>query len=149
MSIAHASKPYQGALKYPTNYATFESLFQNSKTKELITCNDEAVSKVLFGEANSAAANSEASAGGIGGANSASSNSVSVPMVSIGIKSKFNSKTNIKQLLVALNFNSLTLHHVFCAQQDYWIFQLIELFNLIDIDIIGYQGIETFLISYF
>ena len=60
-------------------------------------------------------------------------------MVSIGIKSKFNTKTNTKQLLVALNFNNLALHHIFCAQTDYWIFQLILLFDLIDIDIIGYE----------
>ena len=61
-------------------------------------------------------------------------------MVSIGIKSKFNTKTNTKQLLVALNFNNLSLHHTFCAQVDYWIFQLILLFDLIDIDIIGYEA---------
>ena len=61
-------------------------------------------------------------------------------MVSIGIKSKFNTKTNTKQLLVALNFNNLSLHHTFCSQVDYWIFQLILLFDLIDIDIIGYEA---------
>ena len=61
-------------------------------------------------------------------------------MVSIGIKSKFNRKTNTKQLLVALNFNNLSLHHTFCSQVDYWIFQLILLFDLIDIDIIGYEA---------
>jgi hypothetical protein len=69
-----------------------------------------------------------------------SSNICSIPMVSIGIKSKFDLKKNTKQLLVALNFNNLSLNHMFCAQQDYWIFQLILLFDLIDIDIVGYEA---------
>ena len=60
-------------------------------------------------------------------------------MISIGIKSKFNTKTNTKQLLVALNFSNLCLHHLFANQPDFWIFQLIELFNLVDIEVIGYE----------
>lgn len=133
VTISHASKPFplgSTQLKYPTNYATFETLFQTSKTKDLITANDEAVNKVLFENSSPMVTT---------GPSEPTINVVSVPMVSIGIKSKFNSKTNIKQLLVALNFNNLSLHHLFCAQQEYWIFQLIELFNLIDIDVIGYQ----------
>lgn len=134
LTVSHASKPYLGQLKYPTNYATFESLFQNSKTKELITCNDPAISKVLFdgGGGNISGNTASAAAGAV-------AENIDLPMVSIGIKSRFNSKTNIKQVLVALNFNNLSLHHLFCAQPEHWIFQLIELFTLVDIDVIGYQ----------
>lgn len=120
INISHSTKTCPSnvsQLKYPTNYASFENLFQMSKTKDLITSNDASVSQCLFTESL-----------------------ISVPMVSIGIKSKYNSKTNKKQLLVALNFSNLSLHHTFSSQVDFWIFQLIEMFNLIDIDVIGYQG---------
>lgn len=139
INVAHATKTSMNAapgsgIKYPTNYATFEHLFQTSKTRELITTNDESVTKVLFntgGSDSSATSPSQQSRDGTGGA--------VTPMISIGIKSKFNTKTNVKQLLVALNFNSLSLHHLFSSQNDFWIFQLIELFNLVDIEVLGYQ----------
>jgi hypothetical protein len=152
INIAHATKtclPNVLQLKYPTNFASFESLFQMSKTKDLITLNDPSIEKCLFNNSssnemptatspnqNQQAFNSLTTSNTMVGCNN---QSIVVPMVSIGIKSKFNIKKNTKQLLVALNFKNLSLHHVFCAQEDFWIFQLIMLFNLIDIEIVGYE----------
>lgn len=149
-------------LKYPTNYSSFESLFQTSRTRDLIYSNDANINKTMFSGATSASSSNNdgftfvsASMGdspsSMGSASSpaqpvhssASPSSTSViatiPMISIGIKSKFNSKTNIKQLLVALNFNNLTLNHLFSTQPDFWVVQLIDLFDLVDIDVLGYE----------
>jgi hypothetical protein len=131
IDISHSTKTCPNdvtQLKYPTNFSSFESLFKISKTKDLITLNDPAIVKSLFNNQSDSQQPQQQQ-----------QNLISVPMVSIGIKSKFNTKKNTKQLLVALNFNNLTLHHIFCAQPDYWIFQLILLFDLIDIDIVGYE----------
>ena len=128
INISHSTKTCPTnvqQLKYPTNYSSFESLFQMSKTRDLITLNEPSVCKSLFTSPSDSGSQSSL---------------ITVPMVSIGIKSKFNTKKNTKQLLVALNFNNLTLHHLFCAQPDFWIFQLIMLFDLIDIEIVGYEA---------
>lgn len=138
INIAHSTKKCENnvqQLKYPTNFASFENLFQMSKTNNLITLNDPSIEQSLFNSTGDAATGSTMP----NSTYTAKSSGVVVPMVSIGIKSKFNTKLNKKQLLVALNFKNLSLHHLFCSQPDYWIFQLIELFNLIDIDIVGYE----------
>ena len=150
INIAHSTKtcqPNVQQLKYPTNFASFENLFQMSKSKDLITLNDPSIEKSLFsngatndnGQAAPMSNLLNASNTTLAAAAASNSNSLVVPMVSIGIKSKFNTKKNTKQLLVALNFRNLSLHHVFCSQEDFWIFQLIMLFDLIDIEIIGYE----------
>lgn len=171
VSVSHATKCITSAaqphnpLKYPTNYATLESLFQNSKTTTLIASNEPNINSNTMFSQSSAANSSNSNNQNFSFSNSSndsnfvfiSSSSVSpqnktyqqgstsqhqtiqIPMISIGIKSKFNTKTNTKNLLVALNFNNLTLHHLFSSQTDFWIFQLIQLFNLIDIDVLGYQ----------
>ena len=56
INISHSTKtcpPNVTQLKYPTNFASFEQLFQVSKTKDLITSNDPSVISSLFtSEAN-------------------------------------------------------------------------------------------------
>ncbi len=142
INICHSTKKCEAnvqQLKYPTNFASFETLFSMSKTKELITLNDKSIESSLFGQ--SASVDTGLAAASVLNTTMTGSRDASmvVPMVSIGIKSKFNTKKNTKQLLVALNFKSLSLHHIFTPQPEHWIFQLIELFNLIDIDIVGYE----------
>ena len=51
INISHSTKTCPASvtqLKYPTNYASFEQLFQMSKTKDLITSNDTSVINSLF-----------------------------------------------------------------------------------------------------
>jgi len=51
INISHSTKtcpPNVTQLKYPTNFASFEQLFQVSKTKDLITSNDPSVISSLF-----------------------------------------------------------------------------------------------------
>ena len=139
ISIAHATKtcpPGHTQLKYPTNYTSFESLFGMSKTRTLIRSTDASVFKSLF---NNDDHHSTAAAAQDAAAAAAAALLLQVPMVSIAIKAKFDTRSNTKQVLVALNFNGLTLHHLFCQQSDHWIFQLIALLDLIDIDIVGYE----------
>jgi hypothetical protein len=153
VNIGHATKSCaMGQLKYPTNYTSFENLFQTSKTQELISSNDPNINQTMFNLSNtngSSSGNNQSDNMGFtfvnsnppsNNTNTNSSGLVTIPMISIGIKSKFNSKTNTKNILVALNFNNLTLHHIFSTPIDFWIFQLIELFNLIDIDVLGYEA---------
>nr|AWV66721.1 autophagy-related protein 2 [Brachionus calyciflorus] len=116
IQIGHASKSTM-QLKHPTNFSTFDNIFQNSKTNTLISPNDSLVTQTLF--------------------NLSTDNLT--PSVSIAIKSKFNSKLNKKDLTVALNFNNLSLNHIFTSQNNFWIFELIDLFNLIDISVSGYE----------
>jgi hypothetical protein len=160
VSIAHSTKSAAGStLKYPTNYASFESLFQNSRTRDLISTNDPNVNTAMFSNTPPNSGNGNGSNMEQGftlvsntspssmtslspGGSSPSANAtqlITVPMIAIGIKSKFNTKSNTKQLLVALNFNNLTLNHLFTTQPDFWICQLIQLFDLVDIDVLGYE----------
>lgn len=51
INISHSTKTCPNnvtQLKYPTNFASFEQLFQMSKTKDLITSNDPSVISSLF-----------------------------------------------------------------------------------------------------
>nr|AWV66695.1 autophagy-related protein 2 [Brachionus koreanus] len=113
IQLGHSNKVSN--LKLPSNYASFDALFQTSKTNVLISQNDVNVMQTLF------------------------NSTLDLPNVSIAIKSKYKPHMNKKELVVALNFNNLCLNHVFTEQADFWIFQLIDLFNLSDIAVMGYQ----------
>ena len=115
VQLGHANKV--SCLKLPSNYSSFDALFQTSVTQVLVEQNDQTVSQELFSS----------------GIND------SMPSVSIAIKSKYKPNLNKKELVVALNFNNLCLNHVFTEQNNFWIFQLIDLFNLTDIVVVGYE----------
>lgn len=53
INICHSTKRCEAnvqQLKYPTNFASFETLFNMSKTKELITLNDKSIEQSLFNQ---------------------------------------------------------------------------------------------------
>nr|AWV66646.1 autophagy-related protein 2 [Brachionus rotundiformis] len=102
-------------LRLPSNCAMFDEMFKANLTNVLIDENASGIGQALFNAA------------------------YDLPNVAIAIRSKYKRHANTKELVVALNFNNLCLHHVFTEPNDFWIFELIDLFNLTDIDVHGYQ----------
>lgn len=138
ISLAHDNRTIdmnsRKSFFYPSMQNVFESLFNSAlKPKELIGQNKLATGlfdtqTTNFGEIK---------------LNNYRKIKFKIPMVSLALESKLEPNPDVtlpskKQLKLALNINNACLNHLFCTDDKFWLLQLIELLNLIDIEISGY-----------
>lgn len=103
---------------FPIDQENFEFLFSNSKTKDLIVRNN--LASCLFDK----------------------SVNLTKPMISLAIESKLHpdTKPKTKNILLALNINDACLKHIFVEEKNFWLFQMLKLFEFEDIAVTGYEA---------